>query len=84
MIVVSQCPRLYIVDGKGAGVIHQLLRSSRIARTRASRLHVDERERCLGSLDFRGHFVAGLIDGQGQHPLQKRVEFVQLLARGMS
>ena len=34
--------------------------------------------------DLRGHVFTGVIDGQREHALEQRVEFVELLARGMS
>src|ERR1700730_864811 len=65
MIVVAQCLCHRIVDGKGAGAIDQLRRSSRIARTSASRLRVNEGERCLGDLDARlGRYVGISHDAQ--------------------
>src|ERR1700758_3745109 len=65
MIVVAQCLRHRIVDGKGAGAIDQLRSSSRIARTCASRLRVNEGQRCLGDLDAKlGRYVGISHDAQ--------------------
>ena len=65
MIVVAQCLRHRIVDGKGAGAIDQLRSSSRIARTCASRLRMNEGQRCLGDLDAKlGRYVGISNDAQ--------------------
>src|SRR5215469_17083735 len=65
MIVVAQCLRHRIVDSKGAGAIDQLRSSSRIARTCASRLRMNEGQRCLGDLDAKlGRYVGISHDAQ--------------------
>src|SRR5260221_273151 len=65
MIVVAQCLRHRIVDGKGAGAIDQLRSSSRIARTCASRLRMNEGQHCLGDLDAKlGRYVGISHDAQ--------------------
>src|SRR3979490_2191825 len=53
MIVVAQCLRHRIVDGKGAGAIDPLRSSSQIAPPRASPLPLNEGQRCLGGLEAK-------------------------------
>src|SRR5260370_16157136 len=71
MIVVSQCLRLCIVDGKGAGAIDQLRRCRRIARTSTSQPRVNEGERCLGNLDAPLRRYVG-ISHDAQQELERR------------
>src|ERR1700738_499040 len=69
MIVVAQCLRHRIADG--AAAIDQLRSSSRIARASASRLRVNEGERCLGDFDARfGRYVG--ISHDDQPELERR------------
>src|SRR3984893_11309243 len=68
MIVVVQCLRHRVVDDKGAGAIDQLHSSSRIAQTSASRLRVNEGQRCLGGLEAKlGRYVGISHDAQQEH-----------------
>src|SRR3984893_9960276 len=69
MIVVAQCLRHRIADG--AAAIDQPRSSSRIARTSASRLRVNEGERCLGDFDAKlGRYVG--ISHDAQQELERR------------
>src|ERR1700730_367481 len=77
MIVVAQCLCHRIVDGKGAGAIDQLRRSSRIARTSASRLRVNEGQRCLGGLEAKLGRSVGI-----SHNAQQVIERGYVRVRG--
>src|ERR1700730_7797522 len=69
MIVVAQRLRHRIVDGKGAGPIDQLPSSSRIARTSASRLRVNERSRLGGGPNTKLGRCVGI-----SHDAQQEIE----------
>jgi len=69
MIVVAQCLRHRIVDGKGAGPIDQLRSSSRIARTSSSRLRVNERSRLGGGPNTKLGRCVGI-----SHDAQQEIE----------
>jgi hypothetical protein len=77
MIVVSQCLRHRIVDGKGASAIDQHRSSSRIARTSASRLRVNEGQRCLGGLEAKLGRCVGI-----SHDAQQVIERGYVRVRG--
>src|SRR6476646_11055146 len=77
MIVLAQCLRHRIVDGKGAGDIDEFRSSSQIARRSASRLRVNEGQRYLGDFDAKLGRCFGI-----SHDAQQEIERGNSRVRG--